>query len=196
MPKNEVTFQEVIACVRQRLSDEGIRIAETPTLFQHVWWPSSPTFEIQLSSDYGMNSGPEYLNEEFDTEVKAIQECLEESGYVPDFEKWQLSEGPAGRVYSSLNTRAMALSVWERIAYPLRRRGDVVYRICAPREILGGRPLIDAVIVDDFVRGISLQSAHDKIEFSQLKSSLILWRRVACAGIVTAVFLLLAIVLV
>lgn len=195
MPKNEVTFEQVIACVRRRLLDGGVRIAEAPTLFQHVWWPNSPSFEARLASDYGIYSGPEQLNEEFDMEVMAIQECLEETGYVPDFENWQLSEGPAGRVYSSLNTRAMALSVWERIAFPLRRRGDVVYRICAPRDVLG-RPLIDALIVDDFVRGISLQSANDKIDLARLKSSLVLWKRVAGAGIVASVFLLVALVLV
>jgi len=191
--KNDATFENVISGVRHQLSDEGVRIAETPTPFNLAWWPNSPSVTEQLLSDYGVPSGPKQLTEEFDAEVKAIHERLDELGHVPEVAKWQKTKDQnARRMYASLNQRAEALSVWEHIAFPLRRRGDVVFRISAPRDVLGGRPLVDALHVDDFIRGVSLQTVRDKLELARLHRHLSLWRLAAGAGAAAVLFLVLA----
>lgn len=190
MRKNVATFANVIDCVRHQISDDGVRIAEAPTLFALAWWPNSPDIAEQLLSDYGVPSGPKQLTEEFDAEVKAIHECLDKQGHAPGVAKWQKTKNQnARRMYASLNQRAEALTVWGHTAFPFRRRGDVVFRISAPREVHGGSPVIDALPVDDFIRGVSLQTVRDQLELVRLHKHLNLWRLVAGAGIVAVLFL-------
>ncbi len=193
MRKNDVTFANVIDGVRRQLSDEGGRIAEAPTPFNLAWWPNSLGVNEQILSDYGVPSEPEHLTEEFDAEVKAIHECLDKLGHAPGVAKWQKTKDQnARRTYASLNQQAEALSVWEHIAFPLRRGGDVVFRISAPREVLGARPLVDALPVDDFIRGVSSQTVRDKLELARLHKLLRLWRLAVGVGIVAVLFLAFA----
>jgi hypothetical protein len=108
--KNGVTFAKVIEGVRFRLSDQGVRIAEAPAPFKLAWWPSRPSIEQQLLSDHGVASGTKQLIEDFDTEVKAIHECLDKLGHVPSFAEWQnTKDRNARRVHKGLNQRATAL---------------------------------------------------------------------------------------
>jgi hypothetical protein len=141
-------------------------------------------------SDYSVLSGPKKLTEDFDAEVKAIHEALDEFGHAPGFANWQKTSIPAANLmYASLNQRAKALSVWEHIAFPIRRVGDFVFHLSAPREVLGGRPLVDALQVDEFIRGISVQAAQDKVDLAQLQRQLKFWR--LAAGLSVAVVVLL-----
>lgn len=189
MRKNDVTFANVIADVRRQLSDNGIRIADTPISFSDAWWQNSPSMaqypEQQLKSDHGIPSGPKQLNEEFDAEVKAIHECLDRFERLPRFAKWQETKDPNARLmYKSLNQRADALQIWEHIAFPLRRRGDIVFRIFAPRQVLGGAPMIGALHVDDFIRGVSSHTVRDKHEIARLRKQLNVWKIIAAGAIV------------
>ena len=83
MRKNVVTFENIIDCVRRQVSDEGARVAEIPIPFSLTWWPNSPDVSQQLMSDYGISSGPEQLDKEFDAEVSANHECLDKLEHVP-----------------------------------------------------------------------------------------------------------------
>lgn len=188
MRKNDVTFNEVIAGVRSQLSDEGIRIAKVPTPFKLAWWPSNSTateqYIEQLHSDYGQSSGPKKLSEEFAAEVKAIQECLNTHRHDPGLAKWQRLERDdevaeaATQMYKSLNQRATAISLWEQIAFPLRKQGDILFRIRAPRDI-SGSPIIDPMLVDDFIRGVSSHTVGNKQEIARLQKRLNLWKLIA-----------------
>lgn len=130
-------------------------------------------FHDQTLSDFGVYSGPEELKAEFDAEVKAIRECLHTLGYTPGLAKWQQSKDPNIRLmYEGLNLRGDALSMWEQIAFPLRRRGGVLFRIAAPRDVIGGTPIVDAVAIDDFIRGVSARTAKDREELAHLRERL------------------------
>src|SRR6266566_328645 len=142
-----VTFRDVIADVSCQLSDNGVRISEVPAEFNHAWWPNSPSvlekFPDQLKSDYGISSGPTQLNEEFDAEVKAIHECLDKLGHVPRFANWQNTKDQNARLmYKALNQRADALYIWDHIAFPLRRRGDILFEFRHPAKSLVEGPLL------------------------------------------------------
>jgi len=146
-----------------------------------------------LKSDYGISSGPTQLNEEFDAEVKAIHECLDKLGHIPRFANWQNTKDQNARLmYKALNQRADALYIWEHIAFPLRRRGDILFRISAPREVLGGRPIVDALLVDDFIRRVSSHTVRDKQELIRLRKQLNMWKLVAGVGMVIVLFLVFA----
>ena len=184
--------KNLIECVRRRLSDEGKRIAAAPIPFNHAWWPHDyPDVKERLLSDYGVPSGPTLLNGEFDAEVKAIHECLDKLGHVPNFAEWQKSDD-ARRLFSPMNQRSVALSVWEDIAFPLRRIGDVVFRVSAPRDVMTGRPIIDALPVDDFIRSVSSQSVRDKQEIARLHTHLRWWRTVAVSAGAAALLIAIA----
>jgi hypothetical protein len=136
-------------------------------------------------------TGLEELRTEFSAEVKAIQDSLTDSGYVPHFAKWQRTKNVHGQaLYKSMNIRSTALSLWEQIAFPIRQHGDYVFRIWAPREVLGGLPIIHAVPIGRFARGAALQMAEDAHELAELRQHLRLWRWIAgAAGVVVLVLI-------
>jgi hypothetical protein len=197
--KDVVTFNDVIADVRRQLSDKGIRIAQVPTPFKLAWWPSNSTateqYVEQLHSDYGQPLGPKKLNEEFAAEVNAIHECLNTHQHDPGLAKWQRLERDdeeaeaATQMYKSLNQRATAISLWEQIAFPLRRQGDILFRIRAPRDI-SGSPIIDPMLVDDFIRGVSAHTVGDKQEIARLRKRLNLWKLIAAGATAVAALVL------
>ena len=57
---------------------------------------------------------------------------------------------------AAADRRARALKLWEQVAFPYRRRGAVVYRIFAPRDIFGS-PIVDAMSLDEFIWHISFK---------------------------------------
>jgi hypothetical protein len=127
--------------------------------------------------------------------VKAIHECLNAHGYNPALAEWQRFESgdeaaeAATQMYKSLNQRSTAISLWEQIAFPLRRLGDIVFRIRAPRDVFG-TPIIEAVLVDDFIRGVSLHTVSDKQKISRLQKRLTAWKLIAAGASAGAVLLL------
>ena len=132
--KNDITLGDLIADVRRQLSDKGIRIAEDPVPFQLAWWLTSPTAMEQhvqeLHSEYGQPSGPKTLNEEFFAEVRAIQDVLKNSSPLTKTGDELVDAG--NEVEGGMNRRARAMSLWEQIAFPLRRYGDIIFRVRAP----------------------------------------------------------------
>lgn len=198
----DVTDADIIAEVRRRLSDDGTRIADTPQPFNHAWWPTEPEIDDLMLSDRGIAPGKpssnrdvaaglEMIQSEFSAEVKAIHDSLVDGGYVPRFAKWQRVKDVNGQaLYKSMSIRATALSLWEQIAFPIRRHGDYVFRIWAPREVFGGSPIIHAVPVGRFARGAALRTAKDTQELVHLRQRLKLWRGIAgAAGVVILVLI-------
>jgi hypothetical protein len=185
--KKQNTITNLISDVRRQLSDEGVRISEAPTLFDLAWWPSSPAamekFVHHIYSDYGL-SGVKPLNNDFFAEVSAIQDVLKK--WSPATQTGDALEDARNTVEADTNRRARAMSLWEKIAFPVRRSGDIVFRIRAPRDIFG-TPIIEALLADDFIRGVSIQTAKDKAQIARLKKSLNLWKFIAAAGAAAAI---------
>jgi hypothetical protein len=53
--------------------------------------------------------------------------------------------------------------------YPLRVRGDLVFRIVAPRDVFGA-PHVEAILVDEYIRGVPSQTARDSWKLIDCRS--------------------------
>jgi len=182
---NKITYESIINRVREKLGCGAERISDASAAFRWSWWPSKPDLQDELLSDYGIDTGSRALEKEFREEVQAIRETLDELGHEPDLAEWQKSSSEAGRrMERSLNQIAGALIIWNQIGVPIRRRGNIVFRIWAPRDVLGS-PIIKALPVDAFINGVTEQTVADRIEIERLKRFLEKWR---VAAIILAIF--------
>jgi len=177
VPKSSsITYIEIINRVREKLDCGPNRIADQPGPFPWCWWPSAPGFANQLNSDYGMESGVPELEKEFHAEVEVIREALDQLGHEPTLTGWQeLSGAPTRRLMRSLDQAVTALTIWDAIGVPIRRKGDIVFLIRAPRDVLGS-PCISAMSVDSYLGAVTEKTATDRVEIEALKKRLDLWR--------------------
>ena len=185
--RTEVTFERIISAARSRLEDGDARIADAPCPFRATWWPGTPGFEQELLSDYGMPTAVPEFEKSFYDEIGAIRESLKDAGHTPALAGWQNgSTGAARSVMIGLNTQADALGIWDEIAIPVRRRGDLVFRILAPRDVMGS-PIVQALDIDHYIRGVSIKTAEDAACTSRLTKRLSHWRLTSfvLGGIVT-----------
>jgi hypothetical protein len=130
-------------------------------------------------------SVPEF-EEAFYEEVGAIHGLLDNANQTRGLaESQEELAGAQRRIRNSLNTRADALGVWDKIAIPVRRRGDSVFRIFAPRDVMGS-PIIQALHIDQYIRGVSIKTAEDAACIARLTRRLERWRltSLALGGIV------------
>jgi hypothetical protein len=184
----KITYETMIRSVREKLGCGSERISDAPTALRWSWWPDRPDLQDELSSDYGMNTDFHTLEKEFREELQAIREALDQLGHEPELADWQKSSSDARRrVMQSLNQSAEALNVWDEIGVPIRRRGNTVFRIWAPRDVMGS-PIIKALPADAFAIGAAEQTATDRIEIDRLKKLFENWR---IAAIILAIILAL-----
>ena len=193
---NQVICKQIITAVRSRLEGGQERIADAPCPFRETWWPEIPDFQTKLSSDMVVQPSSElekWIYEVFSEEVKAIRESLRDTGYEPELAEWQQgSTGAARNLWTSTNIQADALGFWEVIALPVRRRGDLIFRILAPRDVMGS-PIIQIHNVDDYIRGVSRKTSKDKIRIIQMEKKLGNWKLISFAiGIVTLILVAVA----
>jgi hypothetical protein len=173
---NDPTYADVIAAARSRVGMSESRFAEEPQPFRATWWPGAPTFEQQLLSDYGVETPMPDLSKDFFEEVAAIRDSLKELGHKVQLAGWQKSGLEAGeRMIEGLNRHAQALGFWDELCFPVRRRGDLVFRIQSPRDAMG-TPIIQALGVDDYVRGTTIRTARAAVELAALAKSRDRWR--------------------
>lgn len=172
----EMTFEQVIGAARSRLENGEARIADAPLPFRATWWPGAPDIAQQLLSDCGVPTPVPALEKAFRDEVGAILDCLKDAGHKPRLAKWQKGSTEAERqVMMGLNTQADALGIWDNIAIPVRRQGDLVFRILAPRDVMGS-PIIEALHIDRYIRGASIKTTEDAASISRLTQLLNRWR--------------------
>ncbi len=188
MSKSNVTYGAVIQRVRSKLGDAAGRISETPTSLRWSFWPTQPGFGDRLVSDHGVRSAYPVLEEEFDQEVRAIREALEELGCEPGLSDWQKGSEDVGRkLMIGLNMAAGTLSIWDDISVPIRRRGNVVFRLWSPRDV-AGTPVIKCLPVDTFIIAMAQETASQRFMIDRLQK----WR---IGAIVLAYLLFLAVLL-
>ena len=174
--RTEVTFEQIVTDVRSKLKDDGARIADAPRPFRETWWPGATGFGQELLSDYGVPTSFPEIERDFYDEVSAIRDSLKHAGHKPTLAEWQKVSIDAGRrLMTSLNLRVDALSVWDKIAIPVRRRGDLVFRILAPRDVTGS-PIVQTLHVDHYIRGVSIETAENAACISGLTKKVSRWR--------------------
>jgi hypothetical protein len=138
------------------------------------------------------NTKYEALEKEFYEEIKAIRETLDELGHEPELADWQKSSIDAGRkMMSSLNQGVTAQDIWDQIGVPIRRRGDIVFRIWTPGDVFGS-PIIKESPIDLFVNGLVKKTSSDRIEIERLKKTMDKWRSATIILAVIIAFRLLA----
>ena len=174
--RTEVTFEQIVTDVRSKLKDDGARIADAPRPFRKTWWPGATGFGQELLSDYGVPTSFPEIERDFYDEVSAIRDSLKHAGHKPTLAEWQKVSIDAGRrLMTSLNLRVDALSVWDKIAIPVRRRGDLVFRILAPRDVTGS-PIVQTLHIDHYIRGVSIETAENAACISGLTKKVSRWR--------------------
>jgi hypothetical protein len=187
----EPTRGDVLAGARSRVAAPESRFANEPQPFRATWWPGAATFEQQLLSDYGVESPMSDLSKDFFEEVSAIRDSLKELGHKVELAGWQKSGLEAGeRMMEGLNRHAEALALWDELCFPLRRRGDLLFRIQSPRDAMG-TPIIQALPVDDYVRGTSIRTARTAVELAGIAKSRDRWR--VAAAVLGCILLLILI---
>ena len=188
MSVHKITYEIIITRVREKLGCGPERISDAPAALQWSWWPGKPDLQDELLSSYSIDTGFRALEKEFREEVQAIRETLDELGHEPELADWQKSSIEGGRkMMQSLNQVAGALSIWDEIGVPIRRRDNIIYRIWAPRDVMGS-PIIKALPVDAFINGVTEQTASNLIEIERIKRLLKKWRVAAIIfGILVAV---------
>jgi hypothetical protein len=131
------------------------------------------------------------LSKDFFEEVSAIRDSVKEFGYKVDLAGWQKRGVKAReRIWEALNLHAEALRLWDELCFPVRRRGNLVFRIQSPRDVMG-TPIIEALPVDDYVRGTSIRTARAAVELAVLAKSRDRWRvAAAILGLVLLVVLI------
>jgi len=165
------TFQDLIRVAREKLKDNGDRIAAIPHPFRNTWWPDEPTMQDELLSDRGISRPPADIEKVFAEEVTAIRDALGELGLDSD-----VADDDAGdRIMRLMNTQAKALSLWDQIGIPVRRLGNVVIRIRAPRDVMGA-PIVQALTIDAYIRGAGAKTADDAVKLADLRRQLERWR--------------------
>lgn len=191
MPRT-LPYEQVIAAARRRLATAAERLTTVPYPFRATWWPSEATFEQHLLSDYHFPTLAPELERDFQEEVGAIREALNELDFDPVLTRGQKRLNLDERsLMKSVNIQAEALSVWDAIGVPVRRRGETVWHILAPRDVMGA-PIIHPLDVDEYVRGAAIQTSLDATQIARLTKHLERWRVVAIAlAVVVALVLTL-----
>jgi len=184
---SNIPYESIISRVKEKLDWWPGRIADTPNVLRWSWWPNEPDFQDEISSDYGLDTSFSTLEKEFEEEVVAIRETLDELGHEPKLAEWQTGyEGAIGEVFNSANLAGSALRVWDQIAIPIRRRDDILFRIWAPRDLFGS-PIIKSLPLNVFIYSVADHTASDRIEIERLKKKIENWRAAAMIFVLFAV---------
>ena len=184
--ESRTTYESVIASARTKLHCGPERISDTPGAYRWNWWATGPDLHDELLSNYAIGTCFAAIEKEFREEIETIRETLDELTPEPELADSPDSvNGAERRMMKSLDRAAQALRIWDEISVPIRRRGDIVFRIWSPRDVMGS-PIIKALPIDAFVHGVVEQTAKDQVDIERLRASMGNWRLVAIVLVVLA----------
>jgi hypothetical protein len=168
MPKNEdkefhvrdLAFVIEEAVRRLPNGKSRLRLSAYPLSYACLSGFYNPDISERLSSDYGMPSGNEEVEKEYNEEIITIEKIMEEAQVPIKLAKWQSDSkiDAADRMYKSLNRRAYAIQIWDWYAIPWRFKNGFVHLIWSPHDVMGSA-IIHSYPVPDFLGGMS-----DKLE--------------------------------
>jgi hypothetical protein len=177
MKTKDASLDSLIKCLRQDLHSADIAAEAMP--LNLAWWPDRLQTVVGLMAEDGIIEGPEAIVAEFNREVRTIQNYLDKIERGPDKRRPQdySNEELVNSTLYQFDQRQRALRIWEQIAFPIRRSGDVVFRIRV------GTSMIEAMPTDEFIRGACIQTTRNHQEMARLIHHLRFWRIVAALGI-------------
>ena len=180
--------EQDIEAIRSALRDGQERLVWSPVSLGVSWFSLQPSDDEQLMSNYGVGAFDPDFAHVFEEEVRAVQGYLEDAPDEVGVADPAAHQSPAAlALMKSLNVRARAISIWERIAVPIRIKDGRAYRIWAPRDVLG-TPIVKSVPISAFVVDVCRKTAEDHVVILQLQQRLVIWR---AAAVLLGVFLLL-----
>lgn len=164
-----------VEAIRRTLSNGEYRLVPSPASLRVSWFPDFPSDSEQLLSDYSAGTPDPEISRDFEDEVRAFREFLEDGSPCRSGLDAIKLPPDADRFMSGLNRRAEAMSLWDRLAVPVRVKGNVAYRIWAPRDVFG-TPIVHSVPLPLFVAGVCQKTAEDYVTILQFKEQLAKWR--------------------
>jgi hypothetical protein len=165
------------------LQDGQYRFADASANLKYSWFPShlQPQMGDELLSNYGVDSGVDWLQEQFREEIEQIEKAFGFEEALPkELKGWQ-SKGAKGTVALfeyKIDRQATILSIWDTYSVPVRYKNGRVYRIWSPKDIMG-EPIIKHLSVEDFIRLACVETAAEYAAFAKLNKQLQVWQAVA-----------------
>jgi hypothetical protein len=164
MSENKLNYNEIIQYVRKKLNCGADRITTDPYFSRNNWWPQPLDIQDKISSDHGFSVKFKEIEYEFNEEFNAILEIVRQKDPKNDS-----SEDIIMRTAEQIAT---ALNIWDQIGVPIRRRGDILYRIWAPEQIIGGTPIIKACHIENFIHEAERKINSNKHTINNLMKKL------------------------
>ena len=167
--------------IAKNIDNGELRLINTEFSLHDSWFPdSSIGFGEILLSNYGVSEGDTEIQKQFFKEVKAIRKWIDEN----DTSTYR------SPIDSGMIRQSLAFEIWDDYAVPLRWKGESIYRIWPPQDVMGS-PTIKSVSIDEFLAFIALKSVHVEAKIESLNNQLSKWRNGAVIlAIVLAIWIL------
>jgi hypothetical protein len=176
----------LVAAARNALPGGDDRLVDSTCSLRNAWFPVDvePSFEEQMLSDHGALHSKNPIAGEFDEEVNALIQAIASRSDSRSLEQVKAEGGEEAMLIAAedrMGRRPMALALWDRHGAPVRLRGDTVFRVVSPRDVMGD-PIIRSYPAHQFVTQVSVRTAELAQHLKETKSSLARWR-VTSAGL-------------
>lgn len=191
-PRKTGTMHEAVADARNSLPGGAHRLVDSTCSLRSAWFPVSaePSFEEHLLSDHGALHSNNPVAREFDEEVNALVDAIAARSDSRSLKQVAADGGREAMLAAAaerMDHRPMALALWDRHGAPVRLRGDMVFRIVSPQDVMGD-PIIRSYPAHWYVAEVSVKTAELTQHLKRVTTSLTRWR---VASAVLILFLVL-----
>lgn len=177
MTLDEPEIASIAAFVREQLPAGESRIQTKPIKCRDAWWPQTSGFTEE--------SRAREIQDEVQDEIRAIEECLKRLEGFKEKRIEEMSEQDfIDALSDQMSRRSTALALWDHIAFPLRHRDGLVYRV-------GPRTNFDVISADQFVRLVTLQTVHFKRDLIGQAKEIRFWRTAFGALVIVILLIVL-----
>jgi hypothetical protein len=175
----DLTFVIEEAIRRLPNGNSRLRLSAYPLSHACLSGFNNPDISERLSSDYGMPSGNEEVEKEYNEEILTIEKIMEEAQVPIKLAKWQKGSksDAADGLYKSLNRHAYTIQIWDWYAIPWRFKNGFVHLIWSPHDVMGS-PIIRSYPVSDFLGGMSTKLESHFKERDKVVIQLSFWKNI------------------
>lgn len=167
-----------IELAREAVKNGRNRFWDTPVNFRLSWFPEflQPDMGEELMADRGLSSKHAGVEKEFWEEIEAIDKAVGDE-LSEELKNWREKGAKVAGEYMMhrLERRAFIFSLWDRYGAPLRIRDGYVYRIWAPKDVMGS-PVIKRFLLEHFLPMVCIRTASDTVEIKELKKKMEKWK--------------------